>query len=114
MITQRSFWTFVGRPELLLVLAVAALLFQLFPPLLSWLNWLIDVRNWTKAVWLWLHVALLGVLLAVRYGPGIAADWRDRQAKRQTDHENKEKQRKLKEERETHERIKDARRRRIY
>jgi hypothetical protein len=114
MSTQRSFRTLFGRLELLLVLAVAVLLLQLFPALLILLNWFIDVRNWTKAVWLWLHVVILGVLLAVRYGPGFAADWRDRQAKRRSDHENKEKQRKLKEERETHERIREARRRRIY
>ncbi len=96
--------------ELLLALAAVALVFQLFPSLLS----LIDPRNWTRVAWFAANVAVVFVLVGVRFGPDWVEDWRERQERLAKEHTKAEKIKKLKEQHETIERMKTSRRRRIY
>jgi hypothetical protein len=54
--------------ELLLVLAVVALLLQLFPSLWTAVLWTLDVRNWSRTVWFAETWVVLGMLVGVRLG----------------------------------------------
>jgi hypothetical protein len=100
--------------ELLLVLSVGALLFQLLPGLWSGTLWALDVRNWPRTIWFAMNCVLLLGLVAARIGPDLYNEWRNRRASVAAYREKKQRQRKLKEEREMLERIKDARKRRVY
>jgi hypothetical protein len=59
--------------ELLLVLAVIALVFQLFPSL--WFRFIsaLDVRNWSRLTWFAVNFMVLAALIGVRY-------WQQKQA----------------------------------
>ena len=100
--------------ELLLVLAFLALLFQVFPALWFGLLWAVDVRNWSRGMWMGLNVAIVFALFGLRFGPELFDQWRERRARLTNEHEKHEKQRHLKEEREMLERLKQARERRLY
>ena len=64
---------FTGRPWLEIVLAtsVVALAIQLFPSLGTLILRGIDVRNWSRATFFLANLAVLVVLLSVRYFPGV-------------------------------------------
>jgi len=60
--------------ETLLVLALLALVLQLFPSLLG----LLDVRNWSRGTWFAMNGVVVLILLAIRFGPDLVEDWRQR------------------------------------
>jgi hypothetical protein len=103
-----------GTLELILMAAVVAMVFQLFPGLSRGLIWLADVRNWSRTAGLWVNVFVLVALFAARFGPRLVGDWRERRLRRHAEQETANAQRKLKEQRQTLQRIKDARKRRLY
>ena len=100
--------------ELLLGLAAVGLLFQFFPSLFHKLAWAADMRNWSQLTWFVLNVAIVFVLVGVRFGPDLVDDWQGRRQRIAKEHTKAEKVKKLKEQRETLERVKTSRRRRIY
>lgn len=100
--------------ELLLVLAVVALVFQLFPSLWNGTLWALDIRNWPRTVWFAGNLVVVLVLVAVRFGPDLYQEWQNRRERLAADREKREKQLQLKEQRETLERMEQARSRRIY
>ena len=53
--------------EVLLVLALVAVLFQMFPALWLAVVWSVDVRNWSRDAWIGLNVAAVLVLFAIRF-----------------------------------------------
>ncbi len=57
--------------ELLLVLAVLALLLQFFPSFFPHLVATLDVRMWSRGVWFGINMAVLLVLVAARFGPEL-------------------------------------------
>ena len=59
--------------ELLLGLAVLALLLQLFPAAIN----IVDVRTWTRVHWFVFNAAAVVALLVARFGPGLLGDWRE-------------------------------------
>lgn len=100
--------------ELLLALALLALMLQLFPQVWQVVLWLLDVRNWPRTMWFGMNLLVVFVLLAVRFGPQLIDDWRTRRERLTSEHTKQEKQRELKEQREALERAKQAKGRRIY
>jgi hypothetical protein len=104
------------RLEVLLVLAFLALLFQVFPSLWFGLLWAIDIRNWSRGVWIAINVAVVFSLFAIRFGPGLAEDWKKSRAARRHEADNRDKHVKdmdLKQQRELYKRMQDARKRQI-
>jgi hypothetical protein len=99
--------------ELLCALAVLILIFQLFPSIGTATIWGLDVRNWPRSRWFEANGLVLLVLLAVRFGPGVRSSRRVRSERRGIDRTEKLKQRKVKEQREMLERVKEARKRRL-
>jgi hypothetical protein len=63
-------------PELLLALAIVALVLQLYPSLWFRALWALDVRNWSQAAWLYFNIAIIFVLVGMRFGPELMADLR--------------------------------------
>lgn len=105
-----------GKLELLLVLAFVSLLFQVFPSLWHGTLWIIDVRNWSRGVWMLLNAAVVFALFAIRFGPDLFHDWQKRQSRTKINPEQREKQVKdmeLKEQRELFKRMQEARKRQI-
>jgi hypothetical protein len=98
---------------LLLALAVLALVFQIWPPLWYTALWIVDVRNWPQWVWLWLNLGVVFVLVGVRFGPQLRADWRVRRERLATERARQAKEREMREQREMLERIEEGRKRRI-
>ena len=45
--------------------------------LLSFVLGMMDVRSWTQTGWLIFTILLVGVLIAIRFGPEVRANWRD-------------------------------------
>jgi hypothetical protein len=86
--------------ELLLVLAILALVHQLFPSLWAVAIWAADVRNWPRTIWFAATWMVLIALLAIRFGPDLYHDWRQRRTRFTVKQAQKEKQLRLKEERE--------------
>lgn len=74
----------------------------------------LDLRNWPRSVWFVVNVAVLLLLVAVRFGPQVIEDWYARRERLTSEHAKQEKQRELKEQREALERVKQAQRKRIY
>lgn len=103
-----------GWRELLLAIAVLALLFQLFPATLTVILWALDFRNWPRTFWFAASWVVLLALVAVRFGPELYIDWRKRQQQREANRQVWQKQQKLKEQREMLARMKEASKRRIY
>jgi len=100
--------------ELLLGLAAIALLFQFFPAIPTKLLWGIDLRNWSQLTFFLVNIGVVLLLIGVRFGPGLVEDWRKRQKRLMQEHAKAEKTKELKEQREVVERMKSARKRRIY
>jgi len=57
--------------ELLLVIAILAVLFQLFPSLWFSLAWAVDFRNWSRGGWLVANIVVVVALCAVRFRPEL-------------------------------------------
>jgi hypothetical protein len=102
-----------GYLELFLFLAVFALILQLFPSLWFSTLWWVDIRNWPRAVWFFATWMLLLMLLAIRCGPDLYDDWRQRRIRVANKQEKKQKQALLKHERETLARRIEAMKRRV-
>jgi type VI protein secretion system component VasK len=102
------------RLELLLVLAVVALVFQLVPALGNITLWALDVRNWPRTAWFAVNWLVVITLVAIRFGPDLRQQWRERRERLASERATKQKQHELKEVRETLERMQQARARRIY
>jgi hypothetical protein len=100
--------------ELLLVVAVLVLLFQVFPSAWFGVLWVLDVRNWPRSIWFAANVAGVLALCAVRFGPELYESWQARRTRLRIEREKQEKQRQLKEQRETLERLREARKRQVY
>jgi hypothetical protein len=100
--------------ELLLALAVLALLFQIFPQIGGLVLWILDVRNWPRSVWFFGNLGILFILIALRFGPQLIEDWRSRRNRLAAEVAEKHRQQELKDQRESMERLKQAQRRRIY
>jgi len=100
--------------ELLLALAAMALLFQLFPSLWVGTVWTLDIRNWPRTVWFAGNLVVVFVLVAVRFGPDLYQDWQRRYEQRAAKRIEMQKRQALKEQRETLERLQQARSRRFY
>jgi len=98
--------------ELIFVLVVIALLFQLFP-LWNGFIWAIDVRNWSRAAWMTLSVLILVTLIGIRFGSELYAEWRRVRPRRSVKRETDKKQLTLKEERALYERMNEARKRQV-
>jgi hypothetical protein len=104
----------LARLELLLVLAVVAFLLQLFPPLSAVILTAIDIRNWPRSVWFAVTCLLLLSLLAVRFGPDVYKDYRQRRARSAAERTKKMAQERAKDERETLSKRLEAMKRRVY
>jgi hypothetical protein len=100
--------------ELLLVLAVLALVVQLIPGALDTIFYAINPAHWPRTVWFAINWGVLSLLVGVRFGPDLVAAWKQRRQKLAVEREQSAKQRELKEQRETLERIKRSRSRRLY
>jgi hypothetical protein len=107
----------LARLEILLAIAVVALVFQLNPSLFNKL----DVRRWSGGAWFAANAILFAILCLFRLVPEFVADARQGPVKRRptaaerakTESTAERKQR-MKEERELYQRMKDARRRRLW
>jgi hypothetical protein len=99
--------------ELLLALALLALVLQLFPALWNGMLWALDVRNWPRTVWFAGTWLVLAVLVGIRFGPDIYTDWRQRRERLATERTKQQKQQALKDERETLARMKEGMKRRV-
>jgi hypothetical protein len=104
----------LGRLEVALVVAVLALLFQVFPGAWFWMLSILDVRNWSRWAWLAANVGVVLALFVVRFGPEWYADWHERQERRKAEESKRAKERELREQREMFERLKEAQKRRVY
>lgn len=100
--------------ELFLVIAVLSLVLQLFPTLWRGTVGALDLRNWSRSVWIAANVILLLMLVAIRYLPTMILDWRERRVRKTASQAVLEKQKKMKDQREQIERLRQARKRRIY
>ena len=84
--------------ELLLVLAVVALLFQLFPAAWSWLVGALDPRSWSRQTWFLANLAVVLVLLSIRLAPEMKAVFARRKVEA-TKRKQREERKRLAEER---------------
>lgn len=100
--------------ELLLVLAILVLLFELFPSLWWIVLAALNPRNWTRPIWIVVNLIVVLFLLTVRFGPQLVEDWRLRKNRLAVEQTKQHKQQELKEQRESLNRMKQAQRRRIY
>lgn len=57
--------------ELILVLAIISLLFQLFPSAWWWTVSVLDVRDWSRVTWFVANIVFLTVVVAVHVAPDI-------------------------------------------
>ena len=100
--------------EILLGLAVVILVLQMVPSLGQALLYAADFRNWPRTVWFAGNAGIVVFLLAVRFGPDLLRDWRERRERLHSEHDKAEKTSTLKKQREAIERMKESRRRRMY
>ncbi len=98
--------------EVAVVLAILALLLQVFPSLCSILLRTVDVRRWSRGVWFVANVAFVVTLIGIRYWPGIAVAWQARQTRLNIERERQRRLQERKEQRELLARIHEARKRR--
>lgn len=113
---QRSSSTRDGlaRLELLLGLAFIALILQVVPSLGHALLYAADFRNWPRTAWFAANAIFVAVLMAIRLGPDLLLELRERRQRISEERSKAAKALKLKEERETVERMQESKRRRIY
>jgi hypothetical protein len=64
--------------ELLLLLAVIVLVFQLFPHLPQSILAYLDFRQWSRSTWLFANLTLLFFLIATRIGPELVENWQSK------------------------------------
>jgi hypothetical protein len=100
--------------ELLFAIAVLILIFQVFPGSFDTLVWILNFSNWPRTAWFAINWVILIILASVRFLPGMYRDFKLRQNRKAADHERKEKEKELRKQRETLERLKRGRERRIY
>lgn len=113
MLLRRSHRRGFAWLELLLALTLLALLFRFFPSLLPDVLATLDVRNWSRSVWMTLNVGVVLVLFGIQFGPELCADWRRRRVRVSGNDKKREKQLTMKEERELYERMREARKRQV-
>jgi len=84
-----------------------------FPSLWDALVSAVDVRDWSRSVWIGLNIGIVLVLLGIRFGPELFD--RSRQPRRRVSHECEKHEKRLtaKEERELYERMREARKRQV-
>ena len=92
--------------ELLLAIAVLALVVQIIPAL--------DIQNWSRGTWMIANVGVLATLLAVRFLPDAILDWRQRHGRQAHEQDDVAARQKAKERREAIEQIRQSRKRRMY
>jgi hypothetical protein len=100
--------------DIFLVFAIALFIVQIISDRFYFGRSIIDVRKWSREVWLGLNVGVLLVLCGIRFGPGLCREWRERRTRLTIEREQPEKQRQLREQREMLERLQRGRTRRIY
>ena len=103
--------------ELLLAIAVLALLLQLIAAIVFPLAKIFDVRNWPSWGWFAFFAVLCTSLLTIKVGPDVVRDVQENLANRRRDrraHEQSEKKTSRAEERALYARMQAARKRRIY
>lgn len=104
----------VGRLELLLIVAVLALVFQFFPLFTQRALWVLDLRNWSREVWFIVNVMVVLALLGVRFVPSLYTEWRERSRRLAVGGAESAKRKQIEDQRETLKRIAKGRRNRIY
>ena len=92
--------------ELLLAIALLALVIQLIPAM--------DIQNWSRSAWTIANASVLAILLAVRFLPDAIVDWHERRIKQTHDQDDLAARQKAKERREALEQIRQSRKRRMY
>ncbi len=100
--------------ELLLGLAVVFLVLQMIPSLGQTVLHAVDFRNWPRTVWFAGNIGIVAFLIAVRFGPDLIREWRERRKRLCTEHTQSEKKKELKKQQEAVERMKESRHRRMY
>ena len=102
--------------ELLLVLALVALILQLFPSFWAAL----DARTWSRATWVVLNLVVLASLVIGRHAEPIIGSMHDfaryraaNKAKVRQEKSRREKNAELEEQRKLYERMREARKRQI-
>lgn len=94
--------------------AIISLFAQILPLPWDTLLLALDVRHWLRSVWLGLNAAIIFGLFAVRFGPALVEDWRQRRERQAAERAKHVAQQAAKAQRETLEQIKAGRRRRTY
>ena len=114
MLTRLRLLCAAVRLEILLTIAAAALLLQLFPALAPTLMVSLDPRNHPRSFWFLFNILVVFALCGFRFIPGLVNSRRERNIRRAERWQSTEKQRQLHEQRETFARMKAARKRRLY
>jgi hypothetical protein len=96
--------------ELLLALCLLSLILQLAPFLIVHA----DFRQWSHTTWCWTNFAAVIVLIGIRFVPGIIKDYMAGFEARDAEKKRTQAALALKNERETLEKMKQSRRRRMY
>lgn len=104
----------IGWLESLLVVAIALLLLQVFPQVGLAVLWAVNPVNWPRTTWFTVNLLVVLTLVAIRFGPDLYADWRERRLQRRKHRQEEAHKKELKEQRKVLEESKAARRRRIY
>lgn len=104
----------IGLLELFLLASLIGLTFQLFPGAYEWLVLLSDFRKWSRKAWLLINLVFVFSLIAVRFAPGIWTAYQRRRERIAEDRVKVQKKLEAKERRETLERIKEGRNRRVW
>lgn len=101
--------------ELLLVLAIVALMLQLIPQWGVRVLESLDFRNWSRSVWFGLNLLMVLGAVGIRFAPELAVALRTsrKRGTRTRPLSAEEEQRKLKEERELYARMIKARQRQV-
>jgi hypothetical protein len=120
MTHRRYARTGVAWLELLLVLAVLALLLQVFPSLIVDLRSVLDLRNWTVWSWFSAFCVLFALLCVIRYVPEIADGFKEqgqrnafKRSRRKSQDDVAAKLRQMDQERELYRRMMEARKRQV-
>ena len=78
------------------------------------LFWTLDFRNWTQSGWIAANCLVILLLIGIRFGPDLAAEWHQWRQRVDDERTRAESARRLKNQREMLERIERSRSRRIY
>ena len=102
-----------ARLELLFCLALVVLLLQMFPSLWGALALAIDVRNWSSGTWMSVNLGIIVLLFGIQFGPVLHTKWREHRTRQAIERDKQDKQRTVNEQRETFERLREARKRQV-